>query len=204
MTQELNLLVIGPPCSGKSTQSRRLADFYDLKHLSTGDLLLKNADMETPHGAPSEYLHEGKLVPDPVVNELINDELPPKDYVLDGYPRTETQAEFIIAKTELTGCLHLTAPKNSLESRVAQRRVCSKCGTSYDRAKGAKCPDCGGESYRRPDDSDQSFDRRHESYRTRIDAVMGIIERACPVVTVDAGGKREDIWLKIRTEINKL
>lgn len=202
MTKEHNLIVVGPPCCGKSTQSRRLSDVYSLNHLSTGDLLLKNADVETPYGSPSEYLCKGELVPDPVVNDLVDNELPPKNYVLDGYPRTETQAEFIVQETDLTGCIHLTAPKDVLVSRAAQRRVCSVCGTSYDGTEGTNCPDCGSDSYRRPDDSEESFMQRYEAYGTHIDAVISTLERTCPVALVNAEGDREDIWREIQIEVD--
>ncbi|MFB6129645.1 MAG: nucleoside monophosphate kinase, partial [Salinigranum sp.] len=79
-----HILLLGAPGAGKGTQSKRLAAEYDLEHVTTGDALRANKDMETEYGTPREYMERGELVPDEVVNAIVAEALDAADgYVLD-------------------------------------------------------------------------------------------------------------------------
>ncbi len=94
----LNILLFGPPGSGKGTQSKKLIQHYGLKHLSTGDLLRKEIEEQTPLGRIAQhYIEKGELVPDNVIigmiEELFNTHQNVKGFVFDGFPRTVAQAK---------------------------------------------------------------------------------------------------------------
>ena len=93
----LNILLFGPPGSGKGTQSKHLIQHYGLKHLSTGDILRKEIAEQTPLGRIAQhYIDKGELVPDEVIISMIEElfeDISIKGFVFDGFPRTVTQAK---------------------------------------------------------------------------------------------------------------
>ena len=126
------ILILGAPGAGKGTQSTRLTEEYDLEHVTTGDALRANKDMETEHGTPREYMEAGELVPDELVNEIVREALESADgYVLDGYPRNESQVEYLEDITELDVVLHLDVDREVLVDRLTGRRVDPETGENY-------------------------------------------------------------------------
>jgi len=94
----LNIILLGPPGSGKSTQAKMIADKYKVKHISTGDILREHVRNETPLGVEAKkFMDVGKLVPDTLLIDIIKDRLAKDDvkggWILDGFPRTTHQAE---------------------------------------------------------------------------------------------------------------
>ncbi|AUX09731.1 adenylate kinase [Halalkaliarchaeum desulfuricum] len=126
------VLLLGAPGAGKGTQSKRLAAEYDLEHITTGDALRANKDMETEHGTPREYMEAGELVPDPVVNEIVEAAISEADgFVLDGYPRNLSQAEYLSEITELDVVAYLDVSDEELVRRLTGRRVDPETGDIY-------------------------------------------------------------------------
>ena len=130
-----NLILFGPPGSGKGTQSERLISRYGLKHLSTGDLLLSEIAGQTPLGlAAKSFMDKGQLVPDEVVIEMISSALDnnPKanGFLFDGFPRTNAQAEaldkLLTQKgTEISVVLALQVSQKELVKRLLNRGLTS-------------------------------------------------------------------------------
>ena len=94
----MNIILLGPPGSGKSTQAKMIADKYKVKHISTGDILREHVRNETPLGVEAKkFMDVGKLVPDTLLIDIIKDRLAKDDvkggWILDGFPRTTHQAE---------------------------------------------------------------------------------------------------------------
>lgn len=128
----LRVLPLGPPGAGKGTQSRRIAERYDVPHVATGDMLRENKEMETDHGTPGEYMDAGELVPDPVVKRVVEEALSELDgFVLDGYPRTIDQAEHLDSVTELDAVLSIEVGREELIRRLSGRRVDPETGRNY-------------------------------------------------------------------------
>ena len=126
------VLILGAPGAGKGTQSKRVAEEFGVQHITTGDILRANKDMETDYGTPREYMDAGELVPDAVVNEIVEKEVGEADgFILDGYPRNLDQAEFLAAITDLDAVLYLDVSESELTRRLTGRRVCSECGDTY-------------------------------------------------------------------------
>lgn len=130
-----NLILFGPPGSGKGTQSEKIIDKYGLIHLSTGDLLRTDVAAHTPLGLEAKkFMDKGQLVPDEVVIGMISSRLDAhphaKGYIFDGFPRTAPQAEaldklLILKKTAITVVLSLEVPEAELVRRLLGRGATS-------------------------------------------------------------------------------
>jgi adenylate kinase len=119
---EWNLILIGPPGAGKGTQAMRLRDELGLAHLSTGDRLRDHMARATPLGSRvTGFMDAGHLVPDALVTELLLDELPAGDFLLDGFPRTAAQADALAAVREVTAAILLDVPDEVVVERLAGR-----------------------------------------------------------------------------------
>jgi adenylate kinase len=138
-----NLVLFGPPGSGKGTQSSNIVDSYGLKHISTGDLLRDEVAAQTPLGVEAKkYMDQGLLVPDEVVIGMISskiDEFPEaRGFIFDGFPRTCAQAESLdnlleFKNTQIHLVLSLDVPQEELTRRMIGRGATS--GRSDDNAE---------------------------------------------------------------------
>ncbi|SEL48250.1 adenylate kinase [Haloferax larsenii] len=160
------ILLLGAPGAGKGTQSKRLAEEYDVEHVTTGDALRANKDMETEYGTPRSFMEKGELVPDAVVNEIVKAALEDADgYVLDGYPRNLSQAEYLTEITNLDAVIYLNVAEDELVERLTGRRVCSECGTNFhvkfnQPDEAGVCDECGSELIQRDDDTEETVRER--------------------------------------------
>jgi len=136
----MNIILLGPPGSGKGTQAKMIADKYKVTHVSTGDILRENVRSGTPLGVEAKkFMDAGKLVPDALLIDIIKDRLAKDDvkggWMLDGFPRTMPQAEALDKILPTLGqkidvVLNIDVPDEELVKRVTGRRMC-KCGTTY-------------------------------------------------------------------------
>ncbi|NLS92782.1 MAG: adenylate kinase [Planctomycetaceae bacterium] len=127
----MRIVFIGPPGAGKGTQAERMIEKYKLAHLSTGDMLRAARDAQTEVGKKAdEYMSTGRLVPDEIIVEIIEERLAQSDcqagYLLDGFPRTIAQAEALDKMlgekgTPLDVVLELKVPEEELFQRLAGR-----------------------------------------------------------------------------------
>ncbi|MDD6241401.1 MAG: adenylate kinase [Eubacteriales bacterium] len=175
----MNIILMGPPAAGKGTQSERIVGKYHVPHISTGDMFRAAIAAKTPLGVKaSEYINAGKLVPDEVTIGLVEERLSQDDckkgFLLDGFPRTIPQAEALdalLAKMgrRITHVILLEADDKVLTSRIVARRVCPKCGASYNletkkpKVEGV-CDNCGSTLIQRKDDTAEAFKVRLDSY----------------------------------------
>jgi adenylate kinase len=201
---QLRLLLLGPPGAGKGTQSVRLAEEYDVEHVTTGDALRANKEMETDHGTPREYMDAGELVPDPVVNEIVVEALAEADgFVLDGYPRNLSQAEFLDDMVNLDLAAFLSVPEAELVRRLTGRRVCPDCGATYHvefappEAAGV-CDGCGGELTQRNDDTEETVRERLRVYEENTAPVVQYYREVGDLVEVDGTGSPDEVFAALR------
>ncbi|SHG57473.1 adenylate kinase [Halobaculum gomorrense] len=201
------ILLLGPPGAGKGTQATRLTAEYDLDHITTGDALRQNKEMETEYGTPGEYMDAGELVPDPVVNEIVVAALEDADgFVLDGYPRNLDQAEFLSEETDLDHVVFLDVPEDVLVERLTGRRVCDDCGATYhvefDRPEEAGvCDECGGELVQREDDTEDTVRERLRVYRENTEPVVEHYREEGTLVEVSGEGAPDDVFERLRDVI---
>ncbi len=175
----LNIILMGPPGAGKGTAATWIKEDFSLPHISTGDMFREAMASNSPLGKQiKDIVDNGGLVNDELTCALVKERLSRKDcqngYLLDGFPRTEAQAEALKKMGEEIGrpvtlAINLTCPDEVLISRVTTRRVCPKCGASYNvitlkPLKEGICDHCGSALIQRKDDNEASFKVRLENY----------------------------------------
>ncbi|MGZ8559078.1 MAG: adenylate kinase [Chitinophagaceae bacterium] len=187
-----NVILFGPPGSGKGTQSEKLVEKYEFLHLSTGDLLRKERQLKTPLGIEAQlFVDKGRLVPDEVVIGMISSALDEnagaRGFLFDGFPRTVAQAEALdklleLKKSEISLVLFLEVNEDELIKRLVQR----------------------GKTSGRSDDADENIQRkRQEVYKNETLPVAAHYSKARKVVNVNGVGGVEDIFSRLATLIDK-
>lgn len=173
------VILLGPPGAGKGTQAQRIAQRYNLPHLSTGDMFRDNIDRETELGRKAKPLMErGQLVPDEIVVGMVADRINQPDcakgFVFDGFPRTLQQADDLehIAKRNQLGCtivLHMVVNPELLMRRLTGRRICTAAGHIYNiyqrpPKRDSVCDLDGSPLIHRADDSEDVIGGRLAAY----------------------------------------
>jgi adenylate kinase len=200
-----NIILLGPPGSGKGTQAKLLAERIKVPHISTGDILRAAKGTELGDRA-SEYMNRGELVPDSILIAMIEDRLAKPDCVsgciLDGYPRTIPQADAlnrILSEQDLRIDLviNIEVPDDRLITRLSARRVC-ECGATYQltfnppQAEGV-CDLCGGALYQRDDDTEESVQNRLLVYKRETKPLIDYYENLGLLTTIDGSGSIKEI-----------
>ncbi len=187
-----NLILFGPPGSGKGTQSEKIIEKFHLVHLSTGDLLRSQIAQQTALGLEAKKLMDkGHLVPDEVVVGMISTALEEnpqaKGFLFDGFPRTATQAEALdslleIKKTPVKVMLALDVSEEELVKRILNR----------------------GRSSGRSDDTDEAIiAARVAEYKNKTEAVADYYRKSDKVVMVPGEGSIDEIFERLSAEIEK-
>lgn len=188
-----NLILFGPPGSGKGTQSEKLIAKYNLKHLSTGDLLRSEIARKTPLGIEAKkFMDKGNLVPDEVVIGMINDALDNnpdlEGFLFDGFPRTAVQAKELDKLLEQKNtCIDVMLALDVSEDELIKRLV--KRGETSGRSD---------------DDNEQVIRARIEEYDKKTATVADHYQKAHKVVLVKGEGGVEDIFKRLSNEIDRL
>ena len=172
----LNVVIIGPPGSGKGTQAVRVAERLSIPHISTGDILRAAVKAQSPLGrAVAETLAAGALVSDEIITDLVRGRLAAGDttrgFILDGFPRTEAQARALDAmrSPDSLSVVLIDVADEAIVRRLSSRRVCDACTITQSVAPGDEahremCPYCGGNLVRRIDDHPDTVRRRLATY----------------------------------------
>lgn len=202
------ILLLGAPGAGKGTQSKRLAETYGVEHVTTGDALRANKDMETEYGTPRSFMEKGELVPDAVVNEIVEAALEDADgYVLDGYPRNLSQAEYLTEITDLDAVIYLQVAESELVERLTGRRVCDDCGTNFHvkfnqpEAEGV-CDDCGGELVQRDDDTEETVRERLSVFKENTEPVIEHYRDEGVLVEVDGEQTPDEVFEDVQVVVD--
>ena len=190
------ILLLGAPGAGKGTQSSNIVDHYGVDHVTTGDALRANKDMETEHGTPREFMEAGELVPDPVVNEIVKAALDDADgFVLDGYPRNLSQVEYLseIAEIDLVALLDVSTEE--LVDRLTGRRMDPETGDIYHTE--FNMPDDEAVRDRlvqRDDDTEETVRERLRVFEENTQPVIDHYDETGELVRIDGEGTLEEVW----------
>ena len=208
-----HILILGPPGAGKGTQSGKIADEYGVEHVTTGDALRANKDMDisemdTEYDTPRAYMEAGDLVPDAVVNAIVEEALSTADgFVLDGYPRNLEQAEELAGMTDLDVILALEVGREELIDRLTGRRVCEGCGANFHvefnpPAESGVCDECGGELIQREDDDRESVENRLDVFEDNTQPVIDHYRDDDAFVAIDGEQSPDGVWADIEAAID--
>jgi adenylate kinase len=204
----MNLIFLGPPGSGKGTQASMLAVELGLSHISMGDILRQEIKQETEVGKEAaSFLKNGQLVPDDVVNKIAIKAVGKsglKGFLLDGYPRTKYQAEFLGKNTKIDKVVYIDVPKDDIVKRLSGRIVCKACGAVYHvKTKPPKqngiCDACGGELYVRNDDKEETILKRFEVYAKETEPLVKYYGDR--LVKIDGAGTLQDVFSSIKSSL---
>lgn len=200
----MKLILIGCPGAGKGTQAKKLSKYFNIAHISTGDLLREQIELKTDLGKKvTDIMNAGQLVSDEIVSEILARRIERADcingYILDGYPRNLNQAEGL---SNITGNIDrvvlIDVDDNVIVERMAGRRGCPKCGhmyhVEYNPPKNSGiCDECGSELIQRKDDTEETVKSRLKVYHETTAPIIHYYDEKGILLQVDGMGSIDDI-----------
>ena len=208
----MKIIMLGAPGAGKGTQAKKIAEKYDIPHISTGDIFRANIKEGTELGKKAKtYMDQGLLVPDELVVDLVVDRLQKDDckkgYILDGFPRTIPQAESL---TEALDKIHekmdfaidVEVPDENIVTRMGGRRACVGCGATYHivfnpTKKEGICDTCGEALILRDDDKPETVQKRLDVYHAQTQPLIDYYKNEGILKEVDGTMDMEDVFKAI-------
>ena len=207
----MRLALFGPPGAGKGTQAKFLAEHHGIAHLSTGDLFRAARAAGTPMGQEADrYLRDGRLVPDDVTNGIVAerlDDLEYQGYVLDGFPRTIPQAEWLLEHLDeneapLDAVISLRVPQEDIVERLSRRRTDSETGAIYH--LDFNPPPEGLPAFRlvhRTDDQPEAIRTRLGVYHEQTEPVEAVLRQRVPFLEIDGTGTLSEVQQRVNDAI---
>lgn len=215
----MRIVLLGAPGAGKGTQARMLSTEYGIPQISTGDILRAAVKAGTTLGIEAKrFMDAGNLVPDVVMTGIIKDRLAEPDakpgFLLDGFPRTEPQAEALDLMLagigqDLQIAIDVRVPEDDLVERLTGRRVCRECGASFHvvfnpSKAGVKCDACNGELYQRADDAADTVRNRLKVYHEQTAPIAARYERSGILRNLDGNRPMDEVRSELVAMINSL
>jgi len=210
------LIMVGPPASGKGTQTKKLAAETNLKHVDTGSMLREAVANGTEAGKIAKsYMDKGQLVPVEIVARIIKERLSKDDckngFILDGFPRSLEQAE-ILDKIleEIDGdnevslkVVYFDIPVDNLIERIVNRRSCPDCGAIFNiktmtLKEDGKCDACGATLVQRADDNEETAKSRFNTYFEQTAPLIDLYEKRGKLVKINAAGTIDEVFANLK------
>ncbi|MBI4440028.1 adenylate kinase [Candidatus Woesearchaeota archaeon] len=208
----MRLIILGPPGTGKGTQSRMISEKFGVPHVSSGDILRENVSRKTDIGKKAEiFMKKGQLVPDNIVVKMMAEILGRgkyKNFILDGFPRTINQAHELEHLTEIDLVMNLESSEKVIMERLSGRRVCSACKAVYHirnmppKEEGV-CDKCGGRLVIRDDDKPETIRDRLKIYQVLSDPLIFFYSQKGLLREIDGDQPIEKIFGDIVKAIKK-
>ena len=205
-------IIMGPNGSGKGTQAALLCKVYKLVHISVGDIFRWNIQSHTKLAARIQrIMNAGQLVSDDIVEEVVRARLDQHDwnygFILDGFPRSVTQAMFFLESYDIDAVINIEVPDQAVIERMLSRRLCSKCGLDFNlishRPKVADtCDVCGGRLVSRPDDNPNAIQERLKEYHAKTQPIIDLFRRKELVVMADGTQPVDAVHKQICAELD--
>ncbi len=207
----MNIVLLGAPGAGKGTQAAKLVEECGLCHISTGDILRAAVKDRTPLGVKAKgFMDAGELVPDDLIIDLMKERIQQPDtekgVILDGFPRTTTQAVALDTMLSelgrpLDAALLIDVDSEVIVNRLCSRRMCKACGhigTVSDEA----CPKCGGEMYQRDDDNEATVRNRLDVYEKSTSPLIDYYRGCELLVTIDGDRDPAEVFADVKEALH--
>ena len=207
---------MGPPGAGKGTQAALIKNAYMIPHISTGEMFREAIENNTPIGVKAKaFMDKGLLVPDDITIGIVRERLSQKDcndgFLLDGFPRTTVQAEFL-EKTlkdlniKLNAVINLEISQDVLVDRIVGRRVCTNCGANYHiKTKPPKkegiCDECGSKLIHRDDDTEATFVNRLNVYNKNTQPLLEYYAQKDLLININGNGEMYNVFNRIKVAL---
>lgn len=213
------LVLLGPPGAGKGTQGVKIVERCGVPKISTGEIFRDLAAAGTPLGLEARnYWAQGKLVPDDVVVGLVRERISCDDclkgFILDGFPRTVTQADILnelLAKMgrRMDGVLDFEVDADQLVLRLSGRRSCPHCSATYHVTSkppiaDGRCDHCGCPLVQRTDDNPESIRIRLQEYAAKTAPLLAYYAERGLLHRIDANGTPDEIFSAFEPELVKM
>lgn len=203
----MNIVLLGAPGAGKGTQAAKLVEDCGLCHISTGDILRAAVKNQTELGIKAKgYMDAGELVPDDLIIDLMRERFQDPDtakgVILDGFPRTTTQAvalDTMLTELErpLGAALLIDVDFEVIVNRLCSRRMCRECGY-IGTAADAACPKCAGEMYQRDDDNEATVRNRLDVYEKSTSPLIDYYRGCDLLVTIDGDRDPDLVYADVK------
>lgn len=207
----MNIVLLGAPGAGKGTQAEKLVSEEGLCHISTGDILRAAVKNQTELGLKAKsYMDAGDLVPDDLIIDLMRERIQEPDtekgVILDGFPRTTTQAVALDSMLNdlgrpLDAALLIDVDPEVIVGRLTSRRVCRECGAIGTAKDGDTCSKCGGEMYQRDDDNEATVRNRLEVYEKSTSPLIDYYRGCDLLVTVDGDRDPDVVFEEVKADL---
>ncbi|MBE6351081.1 MAG: adenylate kinase [Spirochaetaceae bacterium] len=192
----MKFIFLGPPGAGKGTLAAKVAESYNIPHISTGEIFRAAIKAQTPLGMKVQAIIDaGSLVSDDITIELVKDRLEKDDakngFILDGFPRTIPQAEALANIIPIDAVVNFDIADEGVVERLSGRRVCRGCGRNFHikfmaPVKEGVCDACNSELYTRDDDKIEAITHRLEVYREQTAPLIDYYRQKNLLTDIDA------------------
>lgn len=207
----MNIVLLGGPGAGKGTQAAKLVSELGFCHISTGDILRAAVKNETELGKKAKgFMDAGELVPDDLIIDLMRERMDEPDtdkgVILDGFPRTTTQAVALDEMLDSLGrpldhAILVDVDEDVIVKRLTSRRTCKDCGYIGSVSDGDKCPKCGGEMYQRDDDNESTVRNRLSVYAESTAPLIDYYKGSNLLIAIDGDRDPDVVFEDIKSKL---
>jgi len=206
----MNFVVVGAPLSGKGTISKKLSAYLNIPHISTGNLLrdLVNSNSKEISTYVDEKLKKGELFPDEFIYAVLENRLDKSDckngVILDGFPRTLTQAKWLDSKLKIDHAIYTTVSNATVLQRLSKRLICPTCSAVYsvDTYDKNYCEKCKTNLVRRADDNEEALLKRIKDYNQVTFPILDEYLKQNKLVTVANEGSIDLVFEELLRKLN--
>lgn len=205
------IVILGPPGSGKGTQAKLLAKELNIPAISTGKIFRSAMSSGSELGKKVQArMDAGILIDDELTNQIVKERLNESDtvngYILDGYPRTMPQVEYLELLTDITLVLNIDSKDEVITERMAARRMCKECGADFNILfKPPKienvCDKCNGELYIRSDAKPEAIKERIRTYHDLINPILEYFKNKGILININGEPSVEEVWTEVKNKL---
>jgi len=208
----MKIVIFGPQGSGKGTQADLLAEKINLPHITTGGLCRAEIANNFELGKELQgLLSRGELVSDEIINKLLRQRLADDDclggFILDGYPRNLSQAEFLDSIGGIDKAVMINLKDEAIIKRLSERQTCVVCGAIFNLTSQPSkikdvCDKCSGKLITRSDDQEETIRRRLEIYHEQTEPLIEYYKKQNKLLTVDGEPAIPEVWNNVQKVLN--